>query len=220
MLRLTLLLTSIALSSHSFADNVPYLRCFEIASTQHQVQLDLLIAVAAVESNFDPDARSPANAHGIMQVRWPLTARHLGITRLAELYNPCVNIERGAAYLAELLDRYRNNTTLALAAYNYGPSRISRVSDIPKGVWTYIDRVQMQQQKLSFATATFQEGQPLNEFDSYAIATAYHQFLENKLPSARLSVEQGPGKRFSVNLQRSELTVADALTLSRMMAFD
>ena len=71
----------------------PYQGCFEIASTMHNVPLDLLLAVAATESNWNPDAHSNKNAHGIMQIQWPGTARHLGARRVSELYNPCLNIE-------------------------------------------------------------------------------------------------------------------------------
>ena len=59
-----------------------------------------------------------------MQILWPDTARHLGIHRLSELYDPCTNIDAGARYLKELLARYNGNLHLALAAYNYGPRRI------------------------------------------------------------------------------------------------
>jgi hypothetical protein len=59
-----------------------------------------------------------------MQILWPDTARHLGIHRLSELYEPCTNIDAGARYLKELLARYKGNLHLALAAYNYGPRRI------------------------------------------------------------------------------------------------
>jgi hypothetical protein len=60
----------------------------------------------------------------VMQILWPGTARHLGIHRLSELYDPCTNIDAGARYLKELLARYNGNLHLALAAYNYGPRRI------------------------------------------------------------------------------------------------
>ena len=60
-----------------------------------------------------------------MQILWPDTARHLGIHRLSELYDPCTNIDAGARYLRELLQRYDGDLHLALAAYNYGPGRIN-----------------------------------------------------------------------------------------------
>ena len=66
----------------------PFRGCFDLASRRHGVELDLLLAVASVESNWNADARSSANAHGVMQIRWPLTAKHMRAGRVAELYTP------------------------------------------------------------------------------------------------------------------------------------
>ncbi len=123
------------------ADAIPHMGCFEVASRRHNVELGLLVAVAAVESNWQADARSSAGAHGIMQIRWPLTARHMGARRVAELYNPCLNIDIGAAYLAELGTRYSGDERMMLAAYNYGPTRLRDFRDVPDSVRGYIDRV-------------------------------------------------------------------------------
>ncbi len=115
----------------------PHARCFKIAAGQHELPESLLLAVARGESDFDATARSHANAHGVMQIQWPGTAKHLGINRLSDLYDPCTNIEAGARYLKELIARYDGDLHLALAAYNYGPGRISAgSSNIPAGaVW-------------------------------------------------------------------------------------
>ena len=102
----------------------PYASCFGTAALQYDLPETLLLAVARGESDFEATARSRANAHGVMQILWPDTARHLGIHRLSELYDPCTNIDAGARYLKELLARYNGNLHLALAAYNYGPRRI------------------------------------------------------------------------------------------------
>jgi len=102
----------------------PFANCFDAAALQHGLPETLLLAVARGESDFEATARSRANAHGVMQILWPGTARHLGIHRLSELYDPCTNIDAGARYLKELLARYDGNLHLALAAYNYGPRRI------------------------------------------------------------------------------------------------
>ena len=116
----------------------PYATCFGTAALQYDLPETLLLAVARGESDFEATARSKANAHGVMQILWPGTARHLGITRLSELYDPCTNIDAGARYLKELLERYDGNLHLALAAYNYGPRRISTDgSDIPSGASWY-----------------------------------------------------------------------------------
>jgi hypothetical protein len=116
----------------------PHSSCFAAAAAEHGLPLTLLLAVARGESDFEPTARSRANAHGVMQILWPVTAKHLGIERLSQLYDPCTNIEAGARYLKELLGRYDGNLHLALAAYNYGPSRIPvGASIIPSGAEWY-----------------------------------------------------------------------------------
>jgi hypothetical protein len=116
----------------------PYSHCFRSASLAHELPETLLLAVARGESDFNATARSKANAHGVMQIQWPGTAQHLGILRLTELYDPCTNIEAGARYLKELRQQYGGNVHLALAAYNYGPSRIAKDGrDIPPGAAWY-----------------------------------------------------------------------------------
>ncbi len=115
----------------------PHSTCFRVAALQYDLPESLLIAIARGESDFDASARSHANAHGIMQILWPDTARHLGIHRLSDLYEPCTNIDAGARYLKELLSRYDGNVHLALAAYNYGPGRIATDGyGVPSGaIW-------------------------------------------------------------------------------------
>ena len=116
----------------------PHSTCFKAAALQYDVPETLLLAVARGESDFEPTARSRANAHGVMQILWPGTARHLGIYRLSELYDPCTNIDAGARYLKELLGLYDGNLHLALAAYNYGPGRIPKDGQrIPSGAEWY-----------------------------------------------------------------------------------
>ena len=116
----------------------PHSTCFDRAAVQYGLPETLLLAVARGESDFSATARSRANAHGVMQIQWPGTAKHLGILRLSQLYDPCTNIDAGARYLKELLGRYNGNLHLALAAYNYGPSRIPGNGDpIPSGANWY-----------------------------------------------------------------------------------
>lgn len=116
----------------------PHANCFKVAARTHNLPHTLLLAVARGESDFEATARSKANAHGVMQILWPITAKHLGIHRLSELYDPCTNIDAGARYLKEMLERYDGNVHLALAAYNYGPERISKTGNgIPSGAEWY-----------------------------------------------------------------------------------
>ncbi len=90
----------------------------------------LIAAVIYAETKFDPRA-SPVGAQGLMQIM-PQTAEFLahrsGATTFttADLGMPEVNIAYGSYYLRYLLDEYRGNTTLALAAYNGGESNVNR----------------------------------------------------------------------------------------------
>ena len=86
------------------------------------VRVDLVRAVMQVESAFDPAARSPKGALGLMQLM-PATMRQYGVVNP---FNPAENVRAGVAYLRELLDRYENDETLALAAYNAGPAAVDR----------------------------------------------------------------------------------------------
>lgn len=102
----------------------PYPHCFTRAAAAHGLPETLLLAVARGESDFNPDARSKANAIGLMQILWPTTARHLGLDRMSEVLDPCTNVDAGARYLKELQQRYHGDLHRTLAAYNYGPARI------------------------------------------------------------------------------------------------
>ncbi len=87
----------------------------------------LVEAVARVESGFDPCAVSPAGALGLMQLM-PGTARALGVL---DPFDPVQNVEAGARYLRQLLDRFGGDLQLALAAYNAGPGAVERYRGIP-----------------------------------------------------------------------------------------
>jgi soluble lytic murein transglycosylase-like protein len=86
------------------------------------VRADLVRAVMQVESAFNPFARSPKGALGLMQLM-PSTIRQYGVKNA---FDPADNVRAGVAYLRELLDRYHDNEELALAAYNAGPGAVDK----------------------------------------------------------------------------------------------
>ena len=85
----------------------------------------LLHAIAHVESRHDAAAISSAGALGVMQVM-PATASRFGATPTQMLHHAPTNVDVGAAYLKTLQQRFGNDLTLVLAAYNAGEGAVER----------------------------------------------------------------------------------------------
>jgi len=117
----------------------PYAEIVNAAASKYGVDADLISSVIAVESNFDPKAVSRKNARGLMQLL-PETANRLGVKNI---FDPAENIDAGARYLKELLQKYNNDLTLTLAAYNAGPDRVQQYGNVPpfRETISYVRRV-------------------------------------------------------------------------------
>jgi soluble lytic murein transglycosylase-like protein len=110
--------TKAALSSRASA--------YDDLITQHasrnDVSPDLVRAVIQAESAFNPRAQSVKGALGLMQLM-PATAAEFNVLNV---FDPAENIRAGVAYLKSLLTRYNNDESLALAAYNAGPTAVEK----------------------------------------------------------------------------------------------
>jgi soluble lytic murein transglycosylase-like protein len=112
-----------------------------IARTADSVGVDpnLLKAMIVEESGAKQHARSSSNAKGLMQLI-DTTAQSMGVKNV---WDPHQNIQGGARYLKQQLDKYKGDVSLALASYNAGPGNVERYNGIPpfKETRNYVKRV-------------------------------------------------------------------------------
>jgi soluble lytic murein transglycosylase-like protein len=106
---------------------VRYATFIHTSAQKHGVDEKLIASVIEAESNYDAKAVSRKNALGLMQLL-PATAARYAVTNI---FDPAQNIEAGTHYLKDLIQRYRGDVKLALAAYNAGPEMVDRYGGIP-----------------------------------------------------------------------------------------
>jgi soluble lytic murein transglycosylase len=116
-----------------------YEKMIRKAAAEYGIDPSLIKAVIKVESNFDRYAVSHKGARGLMQLM-PATAREMNVD---DPFDPSQNIEAGSRYLRMMLDRFDNDLSLSLAAYNAGPGLVGKVGRVPeiKETRNYVSKV-------------------------------------------------------------------------------
>jgi len=105
----------------------PYASEITAAAKANGLDPALLAGLIKQESNFNPNAGSPAGARGLAQLM-PATAAGLGVTNVLD---PVQSINGGAKYLAQQLKTFGGDVAKGLAAYNAGPGAVQRFGGIP-----------------------------------------------------------------------------------------
>lgn len=116
------------------------------AAIKWDVQPSLIKAIIHAESSFKADIVSSAGAQGLMQLM-PSTQETYSVT---DPFNPTQNIQAGTAYLKHLLNKYKNNVRLSLAAYNAGETAVKKYdNNVPpyRETENYIKRVTILQKR-------------------------------------------------------------------------
>jgi soluble lytic murein transglycosylase-like protein len=116
------------------------------AASRFKVDPALINGIIWVESKFDPRARGPGGAAGLMQLM-PATSRELAkqLGERSRPYNPDFNVLAGTFYIGRLLKRFDGDLRLAIAAYQAGPGSVSKWKkagrDLPASSKAYVDKV-------------------------------------------------------------------------------
>lgn len=145
----------------------------ETIAAQQSLSPRLIHAVIQAESNYNPTAISAKGALGLMQLM-PATARRFGVTHV---FDPVENIQGGARYLKYLLELYKDDTRLALAAYNAGEAAVAKYAGIPPFAETvnYVIQVKSNLEKLAAAAQAKQAPQPVVQTASAPSGPAHVQ---------------------------------------------
>jgi len=107
----------------------PYGAMIYEAAKRHAINPQIVSAVIRAESAGNPRAFSPKGARGLMQLM-PSTATRFGVSR-GELWNPERNLEAGVSYLKWLHDRFGDDLSRILDAYNAGEGSVDKYQGIP-----------------------------------------------------------------------------------------
>ena len=122
----------------------PFTRQVNKYSSKRNLQPAFTYAIIRRESAFNPQARSPVGARGLMQLM-PATAKQVSrqlkirAPSREDLYTPSFNINLGSKYIGDMLNKFGGHRALASAAYNAGPHRVNawlpEGNELPADVW-------------------------------------------------------------------------------------
>ena len=96
-------------------------------SAWYKIDPKFVLSIISVESNFEPNARSPKNAMGLMQMI-PATSERFNV---GDAFNVSQNIQGGLKYLQWLINRYKGDVAMVAAGYNAGEGAVDRHHGIP-----------------------------------------------------------------------------------------
>ena len=107
-----------------------YTEYVEKYSKEYNIDSYMIYAIIKAESNFNEKAKSKSNAIGLMQIMEP-TAKEIAVEMKLnileqQLYEPEWNIQLGTKYFASLLEKYKNNYSIAIIAYNAGIGNVDK----------------------------------------------------------------------------------------------
>ncbi len=105
----------------------PYKNAINKAAQKNGLDPKLISSVIQAESDFDPKAVSKAGARGLMQLMPQTASRY----KVKNIHNPEENIEGGTKYFKDLMEKYKGDVKLALAAYNAGENAVAKYSGVP-----------------------------------------------------------------------------------------
>lgn len=201
----------------------------EAHSAYPTVRKALIPAIIAGESNWDTKAVSPKGAQGPMQLM-PAAQKEMGVT---DPFDVTQNVRGGTGYYAKMLERYKGNEALALAAYNWGPGNVDSVKGdlgkMPESVQTYVKTTLQRASGGGGApaatgqtTTTTGQAPPTGGTpQEQAQLTAYNTriaTLEQKIEGAtRIGGEEGRGRATAWERQRDNLAQERDRLRTRML---
>ncbi|OGR64223.1 MAG: hypothetical protein A2X31_13210 [Elusimicrobia bacterium GWB2_63_22] len=143
-------------SEKAAGGGIPYLALARAEAKAQGIDLALVLAVIQKESSFNPNAKSPVGARGLMQLM-PSTAKWMGLKDAKKIIDPAVNIKYGVKYLKYLWDEFatipagdlsaedikQKTSQMAIAAYNAGQGNVHKYNDVPpfKETRSYVKKV-------------------------------------------------------------------------------